>query len=124
MGFRRVLVLDGKFNVPGTFLEFQVFDKDGQPVSFDYRGQAWVDGNYFSVEQGSAVFEYQVAQTATTESHEQQLGWDYARTQKRQRWPKDKSRSFYSGYAECWRYRKGTAGSQYPPQDCGYRGAQ
>lgn len=117
-----MLILNGKIGGHGCFLEWQVNDTDGNPVSFDYRGQAWVEGSYLGIERGNAVFEYKVSQTATQESHDRQSGWDYARKQKKQFWPKDKSSEFISGYAECWRHRKGTEKYYTAIQEFNYKG--
>lgn len=121
MGFERVLIFGGKLCIPGSFLDFQVSDKNGNPVTFDYRGEAYCEGQHLGIASGVHVYDYVIAQTATPESTAKQNGWDYARRQQRQRWPKGKCSDFIFGYAACWRYRKGKEDSIYANQDFSYR---
>lgn len=120
--FQRVHIFNGKLQNNGSYLEWQVFNKDGEPVSFDYRGQAFVLGEHLAIEVGVHVYDYKVSQTPTEESVQSQNGWDYARTQKIRREPKNACSRFYQAWAECWRYRKGTADSLYAFQDFSYCG--
>ena len=118
--FQRVHVINGKLQLNGSYLEWQIFNKDGEPVSFDYRGQAFQQGEHLAIEVGLNVYDYRVSQTPVAESCERQNGWDYARSQKIRREPKNASSPFYQAWAECWRYRKGQADSLFAFQEFSY----
>lgn len=118
--FQRVLIINGKLQLTGSYLEWQVFNKDGEAVSFDYRGQAFVEGERLAIEVGLHVYDYTISKTPTAESTERQNGWDHARSQKIRREPLKATSNFYQAWAECWRYRKGTADSLYAFQDFSY----
>lgn len=120
---QRVHIINGKLQLNSSYLEWQIFNAADEPVSFDYRGQAFQEGEHLAIEVGTHVYDYRVSRTATPESTERQNGWDYARSQKIRREPKNATSNFYQAWAECWRYRKGTADSLYAFQEFSYLAA-
>lgn len=117
---QRIHIMNGKLMLAGSYLEWQVYNRDGEPVSFDFRGQGYQQGAYLAIEVGQHVYDYRISATATPESTERQRGWDHARSQKIRREPKNASSNFYQAWAECWRYRKGEADSLYAFQEFSY----
>ena len=118
---KRIFILRGLYSIPGYFYEWQIFDAQGNPATFDYRGEAFVEGNRLCIAQGAAVYEYTISGHPTQESCDRQQGWDKARSQKRRVPPKNASSPYYQGWADCWRYRKGERESFLAPMDFSYQ---
>jgi len=103
---QQVRIYDGKLSTE-LFLEYQLY-QNGQPVDFNYRGEAAVNGSSLVIFQTTcSSLEYEIAKFATVESTEWSNGYYHGLAQKRRREPStNKSQKFYNGWYAAWQQKK------------------
>ncbi len=118
-GWKHVFISKGEYGVDsgddGPWLSFPLIDDEtGEPVRFDYRGDALIsyDGGrqYLGISSGPWDLNAKVLRVGevTPQSVAQRAGWDYADKQKRKVWPKRAADDewFKSGWMERWEQRR------------------
>ena len=100
----RVFIMRGKFQPADLdcWLEWQIYNQKGEPVEFDYRGEAGVDGNQIRIPSGAHVYDYTISETPTPESVQTQKGYEMAMRQNRKRCPGKQSSWFIHGWQIGW----------------------
>jgi hypothetical protein len=89
-------------------LDYQLFDMQDQPATFDYRGTAWLEGNRVVIGDAAKdihLHEFRIADGPTEHSAQFASGYDFGRDQKRCAWPNGRSESFRYGWEEAWKER-------------------
>ena len=102
---QRVFIFNGKFSPSGVdhYLEWQVFNAKGEPVDFNYRGEAGFDGVNLRIASGCQLHDYTVAKDPTEDSVLYQKGYDMGTNQKRRRCPAKQQQKVIDGWMDAWK---------------------